>query len=203
MIIKKRHNETNTSQLTQLEEKSNTLFSANSFFAKEMSKARQDKALEKCSTSEKSFLEVMGKGKREIKEFLDELSKEKEEESYQESRNKKLEKLKVHDLRVDEKLFKRFLNDNKGDVKKFLKMKKYDKRPKHMMDSILDDAIYASMSKYVLEQFKCAKSIFNGFIQNNKDIASQLKLESYKAQVSKTLTCFAFSFDKFLKQAGS
>ena len=90
MIIKKRHNETNTSQLTQLEEKSNTLFSANSFFAKELSKARQDKALEKCSTTEKSFLEVMGKGKREIKEFLDELSKEKEEESYQESRNEKL-----------------------------------------------------------------------------------------------------------------
>ena len=28
-------------------------------------------------TTEKSFLEVMGKGKREIKEFLDELSKEK------------------------------------------------------------------------------------------------------------------------------
>ena len=70
MIIKKRHNETNTSQLTQLEEKSNTLFSANSFFAKELSKARQDKPLEKCWTTEKSFLEVMGKGKREIKEFL-------------------------------------------------------------------------------------------------------------------------------------
>ena len=145
----------------------------------------------------------MGKGKREIKEFLDELSKEKEEESYQESRNEKLEKLKVHDLRVDEKLFKRFLNDNMGDAKKLLKMKKYDKRPKHMMDPILDDEIYALMSKYDLEQFKGAKSIFNGFIQNNKDIISQLKLESYEAQVSKTLTCFAFFFDKFLKQAGS
>ena len=48
----------------------------------------------------------MKKGNREIKEFLDELSKE---ESYQESRNEKLEKLKVHDLRVDEKLFKKFL----------------------------------------------------------------------------------------------
>ena len=33
-IEKKRHNETNTSHLTQLEEKSNTLFSANPFFAK-------------------------------------------------------------------------------------------------------------------------------------------------------------------------
>ena len=66
----------------------------------------------------------MNKVKREIKEFLDELSKEKEEESYQKSRNEKLEKLKVHDLRVDEKLFKNFLNDNKGDVEKFLKMKK-------------------------------------------------------------------------------
>ena len=86
-----------------------------------MSKSRQDKALEKCSTTDKSFLEVMGRGKRQIKEFLDELSKEKEEESYQESRNEKLEKLKLHDLRVDEKLFERFLNDSKGDVKKFLK----------------------------------------------------------------------------------
>ena len=82
-------------------------------------------------------------------------------------------------------------------------MKKYDKRPKHMMDPILDDAIYALMSKYDLEQFKGATSIFNGFIQNNKDIGSQLKLESYEAQVSKTLTCFAFFFDKLLKQAGS
>ena len=104
---------------------------------------------------------------------------------------------------MDEKLFKRFLNDNKGDVKKFLKMKKYDKRPKHMMESILDDEIYALMPKYDLEQFEGAKSIFNGFIQNNKDIVSQLKLESYEAQVSKTLTYFAFFFDKFLKQAGS
>ena len=104
---------------------------------------------------------------------------------------------------MDEKLFKKFLNDNKGDVKKFLKMKKCDKRPKHMMDPILDDAIYALMSKYDLEQFGGAKSIFNGFIQNNKDIGSQLKLESYEAQDSKTLTCFAFFFDKFLKQAGS
>ena len=203
MTIKKRHNETNTSQLTQLEEKSNTLFSANSFFAKELSKARQDKAIEKCSTTEKSFLEVMGKSKREIKEFLDELSKKKEEESYQESRNENLEKLKVHDLRVDDKLFKRFRNDNKRDVKKFLKMQKYDKRPKHMMDPILDDEIYALMSKYDLEQFEGAKNIFNGFNQNNKDIVSQLKLESYEAQVSKTLTCFAFFFDKFLKQAVS
>ena len=48
---------------------------------------------------------------------MDELSKEKEEESYKESRNEKLEKLKVDDLRVDEKLFKKSLNDNKGDVK--------------------------------------------------------------------------------------
>ena len=107
----------------------------------------------------------MGKGKREIKEFLDELSKEKEEESYQESRNEKLEKLKVHDLRVDEKLFKRFLNDNKGDVKKFLKMKKYDKRPKDMMDPVLDDEIYALMSKYDLEQFEGAKSMLMGLFK--------------------------------------
>ena len=42
ITIKKKHNETNTSQLTQLEEKSNTLFPANSFFAKELSKAWQD-----------------------------------------------------------------------------------------------------------------------------------------------------------------
>ena len=90
-IKKKRHNETNTSHLTQLEEKSSTLFSANSFFAKELSKARQDKAPEKCSTAEKSFLEVMEKGKREIKEFLDELSKEKEEESI---RNQGMKNLK-------------------------------------------------------------------------------------------------------------
>ena len=46
-----------------------------------------------------------------------ELSKKKDEEIYQESRNEKLEKLKVHDLIVDEILFKKFLNDNKGDVK--------------------------------------------------------------------------------------
>ena len=96
-----------------------------------------------------------------------------------------------------------FLNDNKGDVKKFFKMKKDGKRPKNMMDPILDNEIYALISKYDLEQFEGAKSIFNGFIQNNKDIGSQLKLESYEAQVSKTLTCFAFFFDKFLKQAGS
>ena len=45
-IKKKRHNKTDISHLNQLEEKSNTLFSANSFFAKELSKARQDKAPE-------------------------------------------------------------------------------------------------------------------------------------------------------------
>ena len=106
-------------------------------------------------------------------------------------------------MRVAEKLFKRFLNDNKGDVKQFLKMKKYDKRPTHMMDPILDDKIYALISKYDLEQFEGAKSFLNGFVQNNKYIVSQLKLESYEAQVSKTLTCFAFFFNKFLKQAGS
>ena len=72
-----------------------------------------------------------------------------------------------------------------------------------MMDSILDDAIYGLMWKYDLEQFAGAKSIFNGFIQNNKDISSQLKLVSYVAQISKTLTCFAFFPDKILKQAGS
>ena len=82
-------------------------------------------------------------------------------------------------------------------------MKKYGKRPKHVIDPILDDEIYALMSKYDLEQFEAAKSIFNRFIQNNKDIVSQLKLGSYEAQASKTLTCFAFFFDKFLKQAGS
>ena len=38
-----------------------------------------------------------------------------------------------------EKLFKKFLNDNKGDVKNFLKMKKHDTRPKHMMDPVLDN----------------------------------------------------------------
>ena len=45
------------------------------------------------------------------------MSKEKEEEIYQDSRNEKLEKLKVHDLIVDQIVFKKFLNDNKGDVK--------------------------------------------------------------------------------------
>ena len=56
MTIKnKRHNKTNTSHLTQLEEKSNTLLSGNSFFAKELSKARQDKAPEKSSTTDKFF----------------------------------------------------------------------------------------------------------------------------------------------------
>ena len=50
----------------------------------------------------------MEKGKKKIKGFLDELSKEKEQKSYQDSRNEKLEKLKVHDFRVDEKLFKNF-----------------------------------------------------------------------------------------------
>ena len=80
----------------------------------------------------------MEKGKREIKEFLDELSKEKEEESHKESRNEILEKLKVYDLIVDEKLFEKFLNDNIGDVKKFFKLQEYDKKPMHMMDPILD-----------------------------------------------------------------
>ena len=82
-------------------------------------------------------------------------------------------------------------------------MEKYDKRPKHMMDPILDDAIYTLMSKYDLQQFEGAKSIFHGFIQNNEDIGPQLKLGYYEAQVSKTFTCFSFFFDKFLKQAGS
>ena len=58
----------------------------------------------------------------------------------------------------------------------------------HLMDPILDDAIYGVISKRDLEQFQGAKSIFNEFIQNNKDIGSQLKLEFYEAQVSKTLT---------------
>ena len=98
----------------------------------------------------------------------------KEEECYKESRNEKLEKLKVDDLRVGEKLFEKFLNDNKGDVQKFLKIKIYDKRPMHMMDPILDDIIYGLMSKYNLEQFERAKNIFNWFIQNKKDICSQL-----------------------------
>ena len=202
-IKKKRHKETNTFRLTQPEEKSNTLVSANLFFAKELSEVRQDKAPEKFSTTEKSFLEVMEKGKREIKEFLEELSKQKDKESYQESTKEKLEKLRVHDLTVDQKSFQKFLNDNKVDVKKLLKMKKYDIRPKHMMDPILDDEIYALTSKYDLEQFEGVKSIVNGFIQINKHIGSQLKLESYDAQVSKTLTCFAFFFDRFLKHAGS
>ena len=82
-------------------------------------------------------------------------------------------------------------------------MKKYCKRPVHMMDPVLDNAIYGLMSKFDLEQFEGAKSIFNGFIQNNKDIGSELKLQSYEAQVLKTLTCFVFFFDKVLKQAGS
>ena len=98
----------------------------------------------------------------------------KEEECYKESRNENLEKLKVDDLRVGEKLFEKFLNDNKGDVQKFLKIKIYDKRPMHMMDPILDDIIYGLMSKYNLEQNERAKNIFNWFIQNKKDICSQL-----------------------------
>ena len=178
------------------------MFSANSFFTKELSKAQQEKAPEKCSTTEKSFSEIMEKGKREIKEFLDELSKEKEEESHKESRNEILEKLKVYDLIVDEKLFEKFLNDNIGDVKKFLKLQEYDKKPMHMMDPILDHVIYGLMSKYDLEQFEGAKSIFNGFIQINKDIGSQLKLESYEAQVSYLLCIFLreiFEAGRFLK----
>ena len=67
------------------------------------------------------------------------------------------------------------------------------------MDPILDDGIYALMSKYDLEQFEGAKSIFDGFVQNNKVIASQLKLEFCETQVSKTLSSFAFFFDKFFK----
>ena len=55
----------------------------------------------------KVFHKLRKKVKIEIKELLDELSKEKEEESCKESRNEKLEKLKVDDLRVDEKLFKK------------------------------------------------------------------------------------------------
>ena len=106
----------------------------------------------------------MEKVKREIKKFLDELSKEKEEESYQESRNERLEKLKVHDLRLDEKLFKKFLNDNKGDIKKFLKMEKYDKRSKHMMDPILDDAIYALMYM-IYSSSKVPKASFMGLLK--------------------------------------
>ena len=55
-------------------------------------------------------------------------------------------------------------------------MKKYDKRQK--INPILDYAIYGLMFKLDLEQFEGPKSIFNAFIQNNKDIGSQLKLES-------------------------
>ena len=66
----------------------------------------------------------------------------------------KLEKLETDDLRVGEKLFKQFVNDSKGYVKKFLKMKKYDKRSMHMMDPILDDTIYRLMSKYDLGRFE-------------------------------------------------
>ena len=55
-------------------------------------------------------------------------------------------------------------------------MKKYNKRPKHMMDPILDDELYALMSQYDLEQSEGAKSIFNGFIQNNKDILFSIKV---------------------------
>ena len=168
-IKQKRHNETNTFYLTQLEKKRNTLLSAK-FFAKELSKTPQEKGPEKCSTAERSFLEVVEKDEREIKEFFNQLSKEKEDESYQESKNEK-------------RLLKKFLNVNKGDVKKFLKMEKYDKKPMHMMDPILDGGIYGLTSKYDLEQFEGAKSIFNWFIQNNKDIGSQLKMESYEAQV--------------------
>ena len=73
----------------------------------------------------------------------------------------------------------------------------------HMMDLILDDAFYGLMSKYDLEQIKGAKSIFNWFMQNNKDIGSQLKLEFYEAQIEKTLTYFAFFSNKFLKKTGS
>ena len=127
-----------------------------------MFKAQQEKAPEKCSTNEKSFSEVMEKGKREIKEFLDELSQEKEEKSYKESRNEKLEKLKIDDLRVGENSFKKFLNDNMGDVKKFFKIKRYDKRPMHMMHPILNDTMCGLMSKYDLEQFEgaCLMGLF-------------------------------------------
>ena len=40
----------------------------------------------------------------------------------------------------------------------------YKVSEKYMMDPILDDAIYALMSKYDLEQLEGAKSVFNGFI---------------------------------------
>ena len=39
-------------------------------------------------------------------------------------------------------------------------MKKYCKRPMHMMDPVLDDAIYGPMSKFDLEQFEgCQKHL--------------------------------------------
>ena len=69
-----------------------------------------------------------------------------------------------------------------------------DKRQK--VNPILDYAIYGLMFKLDLEQFEGPKSIFNAFIRNNKDIVSQLKLESYEAEVSKTLTCFVCFFNK-------
>ena len=74
-------------------------------------------------------------------------------------------------MRVDEKLFKKFLNYNKGDVKKILKIKKYNKRPMHMMVPILDDVIYELMSEYDLEKFEGTKSIFNGLRQINISIS--------------------------------
>ena len=46
-----------------------------------------------------------------MKEILDELFKEKEEESCKKSRIEKLEKLKVHDLTVNEKFLKNFLKN--------------------------------------------------------------------------------------------
>ena len=81
-------------------------------------------------------------------------------------------------------------------------MEESDKRKMYTMDPILEDTIYRLMSKYNLEQYEGAKNIFNGFIKSNKNICSQFKVESYKAQFSKTLTCFTFFCDKFLKQAG-
>ena len=158
-----RHNKTNTYDLIQVQKKINTLISGNSFFAKVLPKARQEKALEKFNKWER------GKKKK--------------------SCNEKLEKLKIDDLRVDVQLFK-----------KFLKMKKYGKRPRYAMDPILDGEIYGLMSKYDLEQFKGAQNIFNGFTQNNGDIDSELQSESYIDQLSKTLNFF---FDKFLMQVDS
>ena len=39
-------------------------------------------------------------------------------------------------------------------------MKKYCKRPMHMMDPVLDDVIYGPMSKFDLEQFEgCQKHL--------------------------------------------